>query len=193
MSIVKSQYITNLNGQVIVPRQGNIIQVNYARTDARTSYVYNYGVVENNTNIHPLTLTLNNVENANHWVLCNWYLTAEQNDSNCILTVLRNGSLISKTGSSGGGAGGGPSYYVGDQGTWYDTDEASTPRSIKFSYIGKIGMIGNVSYQLSIKNSSATAATFFQNRSVVNAGQDAYEIGVSCGVIYEISSYDGWN
>ena len=193
MSTVQSQYVTNLSDQVIIPSQGNIIQVNYTRVDTLTTFVYDYRAYYENTNIHPLSLTLNNVENPNHWVLCNWYLSGESsNSSNATFIVLRNGSPISFTGSSGVGNASGATYWNADQGTWYDGDDSTTPSSKKFNYIGRIGTTGDVSYQISFRDSGAGSATFYQNRSVAGAGQANYENAVTCGVIYEISSYNGW-
>lgn len=193
MSQVSTRFITDLSNNVILSNTGTVLDVQYYRYDARTTFNYGYPASENisftpQTNTHPLRLVLNNVSSPDNIVICEWMLSGEENStSNLGCKITRNGSFI----AADVGRSGTDSYSLWWQmfANWgFDGDNASTPHSVRILYMGRVGAIGRVEYGLWLADgAAATNNTYFVNRTVASTGQDSYEVGVTTGVIYEIS------
>lgn len=194
MSTVYADFVNNLSGQRILNNRGQILQCNHSRTDTVTTFLYSYREYYNNEGQNFLPqLTLFNVENPNHLVLCQLQICGEMgNQGDCGFYILRNGGFINTmAGASGpnqlGGSNSG-GYWSWNVGGFYDGDADSTTNTRLFTYWGPIGVTGDVTYSLRPTDTGTNDITFRLNRAVSSAGQNNYEVGVTCGVIYEISS-----
>ena len=193
MSQVRTRFITDLSGNTILSNSGTVLDVQYYRYDARPAFYAGYYQSENisfdsATNVHPLKLRLNNVSNPENIVICEWMLSGEENyTSELGVKVVRNGSFV----ASDFGRSGTDSYSLWWQmfaNFGFDGNNDSTPHSVRILYMGKAGTTGLVEYGLWFAaGGSNQNVLYYVNRTVASGGQDSYEVGVTTGVIYEIS------
>lgn len=193
MSTVRTKLIQDLSGNTILSNTGTILDIQYYRYDTRTAFYAGYYASENisydpQTNTHPLRLVLNNVSSPDNLILCEWMLTGEENyTSELGCKITRNGSFI----PTDVGRSGTDSYSLWWQmfANWgFDGNNDSTPHCTRIMYLGRAGCTGRVEYGVWMAGGGAQQnALYYVNRTVSSTGQDAYEVGVTTGVIYEIS------
>ena len=193
MSQVRTLYVTDLSNNVIVPNTGSILDIQYARYDTRTTMYYGYAGSETESigtqsNVHPMTLALNNVSSPDNYVICEWMFSGEENstsDFGC--RILRNGSFI--TNEFGTGSATNYSLHWQLFANWgFDGNNSSTPHSVRILYVGRAAAIGRVEYQVWFGSGGAGVNNiYYINRTVSSSGADSNEVGVTTGVIYELS------
>jgi hypothetical protein len=163
---------------------GNIIQVVYARTDARNTYAS--AVTGDGTTITDLNISITPT-NANNRLICQWMINCEV-DWNNVLLIHRDGALITTVGEEGRNnisnnrwVGYSPFRFEGVSG-----DVNSTMENIFVMYSQIAGSTTSRTYAPAVRASGSTAYTFFLNRTAGSTGQDIYENTVSTAVIYEV-------
>lgn len=163
---------------------GNIIQVVYARTDARNTYAS--AITGDGTTITDLNISITPT-NANNRLICQWMINCEVHWDN-VLLIHRGGALITTVGEEGRNnisnnrwVGYAPFRYEGGAG-----DNSTTPENIFVMYSQIAGSTTSRTYAPAVRSSSGTAYTFFLNRVVSSTGQDFHENMVSTAVIYEV-------
>ena len=158
---------------------GTVIGFNRKRTTARSAYGFNGDTIISDLNI---SIT---PKSANSLLLVQWQVMYES-DYNAVFRVYRDNGLVYTSGYQGYNEADG-NTYSGIASAQYDTDVASTPSNQMIQYFVPAGNTNATTLQLSIRSSYNTAATFYLNRSINSGGSNAYEIGVSTAVIWEIA------
>lgn len=158
---------------------GTVVGFNRIRTTARSAYGYNGDVILSDLNI---SIT---PKFSNSLLLVQWQVMYES-DYNSVFRVYRDNGLVYTSGYQG--------YNENDGNGWsgiaslqYDTDVASTPSNQMIQYFVPAGSTNTTTLQLAVRSSYNTGATFYLNRSTNSAGSNAYEMGVSTAVIWEIA------
>ena len=181
MSILKTDSITTITGKPLLNSTGSIIQTVYVRSDTRTSYASNNS--GDGTTISELNLTITPI-NANNRIICQWMINGELHQDNVFL-IHRDGALITTAGEEGRNSVSN-NRWVGYASAFYDQNEDSTASNWMIMYSQIAGTTASRTYAPAVRSSSGTAYTFFLNRTIGSAGQDAYENMVSTGIIYEV-------
>lgn len=170
--------------QTLLNTSGNIIQVVYARTDARNTYAS--AVTGDGTTITDLNISITPT-NANNRLICQWMINYEANHDNVIL-IHRDGALITTVGEEGRNnlsnnrwVGYSPSRFEGVSG-----DVNSTMDNMFVMYSQIAGSTTSRTYAPAVRSSNATAFTFYLNRPAGSTGTDSFENAVSTAVIYEV-------
>lgn len=163
---------------------GNIIQVVYARTDARNTYAS--AITGDGTTITDLNISITPT-NANNRLICQWMINYEATHENVIL-IHRDGALITTVGEEGRNnlsnnrwVGYAPFRWEGGAG-----DTGSTMDNMFVMYSQIAGSTASRTYAPAVRSSGSAAATFFLNRAAGNTGADIVENTVSTAVIYEV-------
>lgn len=167
----------------VLNTSGNIIQVVYARTDARSTYA---SIASGDgTTITDLNITITPT-NANNRLICQWMINFEANENNVIL-IHRGGALITTVGEEGRNNVSN-NRWVGYSASRYDMNDDSTPDNMFVMYSQIAGSTASRTYAPAVRSSGPLAYTFYLNRTVASTdgGQDNYERMVSTAVIYEV-------
>jgi len=193
MSFVYADLIRDLSNNITVPTFGSVIRTDYMRYDGRPGYYTRGWIAPSNQNVlFPLRLTAQNVPHPGTILIASWQLSIEcGNDT--LFKVLIDGSWRDNSdGTSGQSAA--PSdewYWKGLLGAYYDGDNSSTPSNYQLLWIGRAGTTGNINLDISPQTSSDSGDTVYINRTYSSGGQDAYEVGVCTGVVFQISGVEG--
>lgn len=158
---------------------GLIVQTVLVRSDNRTTF--GSAASGNGTPITDLNLTIT-PKFANSIIVCQWMLNGELHQDN-VLLIWKNGALA----DNGYNQQAGNVRYSGYASAFYDQNESSTPSNWKILYSDTPGSTSPQTYGLACRSSSATAYTFYLNRTVASLGADAQENMVSFGMAQEIA------
>ena len=178
-SSVMTVSANRLNLPSVTHQPGSVVGFNRIRTTARSAYGYNGDVILSDLNI---SIT---PKFSNSLLLVQWQIMYES-DYNSVFRVYRDNGLVYTSGYQGYNENDG-NGYSGVASLMYDTDVASTPNSQMIQYFVPAGSTNTTTLQLAVRSSYNTGATFYLNRSVNSGGSNAYEIGVSTAVIWEIA------
>lgn len=176
--ILSASHIPLDAGHVMRAR-GVPVQMQYKRTDAKTTYAFSTG-----TAITDLNLTITPKYSGSLLVM-QWQIFCEAGNDT-IFRIFRNGSLITDNYYQG------YNYLAGDQ-TWsgvanviYDRDNSTTPWQYFIQHAVLSTSTSAVTFAPAVKQTGGGSDTFYLNRSVSGTGQDDWENGVSTGTIMEI-------
>lgn len=158
---------------------GLILQTVIVRSDNRTTF--GSAASGNGTPITDLNLMIT-PKFSNSIILCQWMLNGELNQDN-VLLIWKNGALA----DNGYNQQAGNVRYSGYASAFYDQNESSTPSNWKIMYSDTPGSTSPQTYGLACRSSSATAYTFYLNRTVSSLGADSNENLVSFGIAQEIA------
>jgi hypothetical protein len=161
------------NGCVVSP--GQIIQTAYLRTDTKASYSAS---VNTNTSVDLLTKTFT-PKYASSAILLQYNIFYEVHHD-VIFRISRNDVVIGNNTTDS-------NRWSGTWAANYDTDVNSTPVTGHFMYWDTPNTTSTLTYKFLVSASGGTGYTFFLNRIVGSAGQDAWEVGISQLVIQEIA------
>lgn len=192
MSFVYADRITDRSGNITVPQYGSVINTSTMRYDGRPGY-WSRGWIQydNNGTIFALRLTAQNVKHPNNILVASWQITAET-DNNVMFRVLKNGSWEDNTlGTSASMAPSDEWYWKGLLCAYHDGDNDSTPANYRLLYLGRAGTTGNINLDIVMMSSSESNINLYINRPWNSGGQNDREIGVSTGVVFEISHEQG--
>ena len=169
----------------ILQSTGNIVQCNRVRYDSRTTWSSNNS--GNGTEITGLRLSISPRHSGN-LLLCQWVLSGELGHNNVFL-VFRDGGLITAGGEQGYNNEVGNNRWSGFISSTYDSanDNSSTPHHWYIQYYCNADSTSSRFYSPAVRSSGGSNDTLHLNRTYSSAGQDAFEITVSTGVIYEIT------
>ena len=181
MSTVRTNEINTITGKPILNSSGSVIQTVYVRSDAFTAY--SAAVSGDGTTVSALSASITPTKETNR-IICNWIICGEV-PADAVWLIHRNGFLITTAGEEGRNSISN-NRWVGFAPTPYDVDVASTPYSLRIQYSQIADTTSTITYSPAIRSSSATASTFYLNRTINNAGVDQYENAVSTCVLYEI-------
>lgn len=182
MSTLVTNKVEARNGRILINNTGgNIVQVVYARTDARSTYASN--TTGDGTTITDLNISITPT-NANNRLICQWMINCEANENNVIL-IHRNGALITTAGEEGRNSVSN-NRWVGYNASRYDANDSSTPDNIFVSYSQIAGSTTSRTYAPAVRAAGSINLTFYLNRCVANDGADNVENMVSTAVIYEV-------
>jgi hypothetical protein len=181
MSTLKTNQIQTIAGKPILNSSGSIIQTVYGRSDAFTTYAAN--ATGDGTTVSALSASITPTSATNR-IICNWMISGEMHHDTVWL-IHRNGALITTAGEEGRNSVSN-NRWVGFTPTPYDVDNDSTPFCFSIQYSQIAGTTSTITYSPAIRASSATARTFYLNRTVSSAGADNQENGVSTFVLYEV-------
>jgi hypothetical protein len=180
---VRTNEVQTSTGKPILNSAGSIIQTVYVRSDAFTTF--SASPSGDGTTISALGITISPTS-PNSRIICNWVICGEVGAaSDCVWLIHRDGALITTVGAEGRNSLSN-ARWVGFAPTPYDVDFNSTPFSLSIQYSQIVGSTGAKTYAPAIRSSSASAQTFYLNRTITSAGQDSYENMVSTGVAYEV-------
>ena len=183
MSTIITDNVYNLNGQQILGSSGSIVQCVVARYDTRTTIsASNSG---NGSEISGLRLTIT-PRNAANRIICKWMINGEFNNENCVFTVFRNGGLIT-TSNEWGYNSSTNSRWSGAAPSVYDANNSSTGQNTTVFWSGIAATTSSVYYSPATRSSNTGNYTFYINRTVASAGQNAYETPFSTGVCWEVA------
>ena len=171
----------NAAGSVSIP--GSVVQVQYSRTDAVTTY--SSATSGNGNTVTDLNLTIT-PKFSNSRLIIQWMINGEFHQDNVFL-IHKNGSLITDVGATGYNATIGNSRWSGFATAFYDQNEDSTPSNWFLQYSIIAGSTSSMTFAPAVRSSGATAYTFALNRTINAASQDNYERMVSTGTIWEIA------
>lgn len=160
---------------------GNIIQVVYARTDARNTYAS--AITGDGTTITDLNISITPT-NANNRLICQWMINCEVHWDN-VLLIHRDGALITTVGEEGRNNISN-NRWVGYAPFRYDIDTNSTMDNMFVMYSQIAGSTTSRTYAPAVRASGATPYTFYLNRVLASTGADTQENAVSTAVIYEV-------
>jgi hypothetical protein len=181
MSTLVVNKVEARNTRTLLNTSGNIIQVVYARTDARNTYAS--AATGDGTTITDLNISIT-PRNANNRLICQWMINCEVHWDN-VLLIHRDGALITTVGEEGRNNISN-NRWVGYAPFRYDNNNSSTPDNIFVMYSQIAGSTTSRTYAPAIRASGGTAYTFFLNRVVNSTGTDFQENMVSTAVIYEV-------
>ena len=162
---------------------GMILQTVYLRTDSQSTFAA--PVSGDGTTITPLQISIT-PKRADSLLLCTWMLNGEVNN-NSVFTIHKDGAIISTAGYEAYNNVVGNVRYSGVISALYDVDTNSTMSNYYIQHVVPAGAITAAAYAPAVRSAGATAYTFYLNRTAGSAGQDAYEISVSTGMIQEIA------
>lgn len=183
MSTLRANAVQTIGGKPILQSSGSIIQTVYVRSDAFTTY--SAAVSGDGTTISALSASITPTSATNR-IICNWVICGEVGGaSDCVWLIHKNGSLITTAGEEGRNNISN-NRWVGFAPTPYDVDFASTPFSLNIQYSQIAGSTSTITYSPAIRSSSASAQTFYLNRTITSTGQDSYENMVSTCILYEV-------
>jgi hypothetical protein len=192
MSFLYADNIRDTSGNITIPAYGSVINTSTMRYDGRPGY-YARGWVagDNASTLFALRLTASNVRHPNNILVASWQLSIET-DNNTTFKVLKNGSWQdNRLGTSNSAAPSDEWYWKGLVCAYHDGDNSSTPSNYQLLYICRAGSTGDVNLDIVAQAADDGGRTVWINRTYGSAGQDAYEIGVCTGVVFEIAHESG--
>jgi hypothetical protein len=182
MSTVITNKVEARDGHVLINNTGgNIVQVVYARTDARNTYAS--AVTGDGTTITDLNISITPT-NANNRLICQWMINCEVHWDNVFL-IHRDGALITTPGEEGRNNVSN-NRWVGYVAPSYDIDNNTTPTNLFVTYSQIAGSTTSRTYAPAIRASGSAPYTLFLNRVLASAGTEFNENMVSTAVIYEV-------
>ncbi len=183
MSTLRTNQILSTSGKPLLNTSGSVVQTIFVRSNARTTY--SSAASGDGTTITDLNMSITPT-NASNRIICQWMINGEVHWDNVFL-IHRDGALITTAGEEGRNSVSN-SRWVGYASGFYDQNEDSTPSNWIIMYSQIAGTTASRTYAPAVRSSSATAYTFYLNRTVgsTDAGQDVYERMVSTGIIYEV-------
>lgn len=170
-----SSLVASATGGIVAP--GMIVQTVWINSSSRRTYTSPQ--TGNGQPIYELDLRIKPTR-SNSIIYLQWMLFYEMHHDN-VFTVLRDGSLVGYNTQSGN------NMWSGAGVSFYDNDEASTPRNQYISWTDSPSSTSWLNYQLAVRCSTNTSYTFALNRTLNSVGQDSYETGVSMGIAMEIA------
>ena len=192
MSKVTVTNLSNQNGGAIglaagtvLRSPGMVIQTQYVRTNARTTYSSpNSG---NGVTITDLNLTIT-PRLSTSLLIMQWMINAEWTTAwDNVFVLHKNGLLITTPGYQGYNQFGGNARWSGFVSGMYDNNSDSTMANYFLQYAIPAQSTTQQTFAPAVRGSGATSYTFFLNRCVGSTGTDNYEVSVSSGVIYEVA------
>lgn len=192
MSFLYADNIRDTSGNITIPSYGSVINTSTMRYDGRPGY-YARGWIapSNQSTLFALRLTANNVQHPNNILVASWQLSIET-DNNTTFKVLKNGSWQdNRLGTSNASAPSDEWYWKGLVCAYHDGDNSSTPANYRLLYICRAGSIGSVNLDIVAQAADDGGRTVWINRTYSSGGQDAYEVGVCTGVVFEIAHENG--
>ncbi len=166
-----------------VQSNGMVVQVQFKRSDLRTSY--SAPTTGNGTTISELAISIT-PKFSNSLLLMRWMINGESSN-NAVYLIHDGGSLITTAGYQGYNKQSGNSAWSGVASAPYDLNDDSTPSNMFLQYAIVSGSTATRTFAPAIRSSGASATNLFLNRTVASTGADAYETMVSTGVIMEIA------
>jgi len=185
MSTLVVNKVETKDSHTLLNTSGNIIQVVYARTDARTTYATNINT--DGTTITDLNISITPT-NANNRLICQWMINCETN-VNTVTLIHRDGALITTVGEEGrnnisNNRWVGYNNFVPSTGV---SDNNSTMVNNFLMYSQIAGSTASRTYAPAVRNSGTNIGYIFSlNRPLGSTGADNFENTVSTAVIYEV-------
>ena len=186
MSTLVVNKVETKDSHTLLNTSGNIIQVVYARTDARTTYATNINT--DGTTITDLNISITPT-NANNRLICQWVINCETN-LNTVTLIHRDGALITTVGEEGrnnisNNRWVGYSHFDRDGATPGDNNSTMVNNFVMYSQIA--GSTASRTYAPAVRNSGTNIGYIFSlNRPLGSTGADNFENTVSTAVIYEV-------
>jgi len=162
---------------------GSIIQYLPVRTNAFNTY--GSATTGDGTRITDLDLIIT-PKLASSTLIMQWMVNCEVNQDTVFL-IHKNNILITAENYEGRNSVGNQGY-IGYSLTNYDVDTASTMSNYFIQYAIPAFSTDTQTFSLAVRSSSATAQTFYLNRTAGSAGQAQYENAVSLGTIMEVGN-----
>jgi hypothetical protein len=179
---VNNNIITIPSGHTLYA-PGMIAQVQYVRSDSRTTYAS--ASSGDGTTITALNLNIS-PKFSNSLLLMQWMINYEVSENNGFV-IHRNGTLItSPVGYTGYNSEAGNVGYSAIAVGSYDQNTDSTPANIFLQYAVPAISTTNTTYAPAVRNTGGAAITFYLNRVAGSTGAGNYENMVSTGTIWEI-------
>lgn len=191
MSRVSVSSLASPSGGAIVVNDklfspGMVVQIIYARSDARTSY--SAAVTGDGTTMTDLNLTIT-PKFATSMLIMQWMINGEASTAlwDVSFLVHKNGSLITQPGYESYNTQAGNIRWSGVTTGMYDNNSDSTMANMFIQYGIIAGSINTQTFAPAVRSSNSTAKNFLLNRCAGNAGADNFEVAISTGVIWEVS------
>ena len=162
---------------------GTVIQTVWVRSRTRT--VIATAATGDGAAITSLNLTIT-PKLATSMMLVQWTINGEMHQDN-VFTILQDSLLITTAGYEGYNNVAGNVRYSGFTAAGYDQNEDSTPTNWYIQYYIPAGSTASRVYAPAVRSSSAGVYSLALNRTILSAGQDAYEAMLSTGVVMEIA------
>jgi hypothetical protein len=184
MSTVITNNVFSVDGRPLLFSSGSIVQCTVVRMDTRTGIsCSNSG---NGTEITGLRLFIT-PRSASNRIICKWMMNGEFSNENCVVTIFRNGGLITDGGAQGYNAQGGNTRWSGVSTSVYDQNNDSTGQNTIVTWSGIANTTSSLFFAPAVRSSNSGNYTFFINRTVASNGQNAYETPYSTGVCWEVA------
>ena len=149
-----------------------------ATIQSRTISTYSVPTSGDGTELSPVTLTMTPTT-AGNTVILKWVIQGDCN-SDAVFIVTRNGTKLTDTTDASN------NRYAGIVNFPYDPDAGSTPNSVSITIMDNSCLNTSSVYRLLVRSSSATARTFYFNRTQDSAGGDSQENGLCSCVAMEV-------
>ena len=156
---------------------GKVLQQVYNYTSTLASY--NSPTNNVGTTITPVSTTITPTASDSK-IMIQLMLTYECNHDN-VLRLFRGTTEIGRNSNS-------TARWSGFAPIQYDPDNGSTPSTLSYHFVDAPSTTSATTYSVRIQSSHGAAATFYLNRSVVSAGSDTREIGISGMILTEIGA-----
>lgn len=192
MSFLYADSIRDTSGNIIIPPYGSVINTSTMRYDGRPGY-YARGWIagDNASTLFALRLTASNVQHPNNILIASWQLSIET-DNNTTFKVLKNGDWQDNSfGTSNASAPSDEWYWKGLVCAYHDGDNSSTPSNYQLMFMCRAGSTGDINLDPVAQAADDGGRTVWINRTYSSGGQDAYEVGVCTGVVFEIAHEGG--
>jgi hypothetical protein len=168
-------------GQVYIP--GSVVQVQYSRTDVRSTW--SSSTSGNGLTISDLAITIT-PKFSNSRLIMQWMINGELHQDNVFL-IHKNASLITTAGETGYNSSIGNIRSSGYASGFYDQNEDSTPSNWFLQYSAISGSTTAMTFAPAIRSSSGSGFTLALNRTLSGSTGDAHESMVSSGLIMEVA------
>lgn len=182
MSIIRTNQVRDLNNKVLLNPTGQIVQVQYARTDVLTTY--SALITGDGTVLNELTIGIT-PKKAGNILIMQWMITYECGE-NVGFLIHRDNQLITDVGQEGRNSISN-NRWVTYTTAIYDADINSTPSVMNINYSNIANNTNYRTYSPAVRSTTSATSTFYLNRPLLGIG-DTLEVGVSVGVIYEVAA-----
>lgn len=178
VSILK---VFNGTAWVYAVPSGSIIQTATVRYGGQTTYAAN--ITGNGTTLAALAIAIT-PKFATSKIICEWVINYESANDGVHL-MHKDGALMTDSYNNVQGN----ARWSGLVPMVYDVDNNSTTSNLKILYVDSTtGSTAARSYAPAVRASQGGAFTYYLNRTVLYAGQDSYEAGVSYGIVTEVAA-----
>lgn len=182
-TLVTNKLINPVDGNVLYSSPQAVVQVVTVRMDTITATT-SAGWTELGGGNFRLTIT---PKFSNSRLIIRFSPYGEFGDHNSLFRLYRDGAVIATAGEQGYNSTAGTSNWSGYFMDFYDQDTNSTANKYCLLYSQIAGSTASRYYSIYFLGSDGGNRTWYQNRTVGSAGQNAYENGVSVGHVIEVA------